>query len=299
MRSTGGASPRSGEHRERAVIGAALGVLALYGCGQRPPAPAVVLAPPALAYGVPALSPATFAVADTATFTVDAGAMGEMHVTAAYDGTAEVTATPDDDGFHAVITFPRFRGSFHTQANGSLSVDETGIAGAFTVSVGPRGPVDMVDRPALSPELLDVVGAESLVRPLFVQLPDRAVTLGDVWVDTVTSVEASAESTTEATTVITTTLAGDTLVGERQLLLFRTRAENRIEMNGVSGGTQVRQVLTGVTDGTVIWDDQLNLLVERREEGRLTGTLDIPAGGIDGMPVSARVRRSVVWIGAQ
>jgi len=283
--------------RYTVLLGAALGVAGLHGCGQKPPA-AEAPPPPALAYGVPALSPATFTVADTATFRVHAGAMGDMHVTSAYDGTAEVTAAPDDDGFTAAVTFPQFSGSLQTQANGGVTVDERGIAGAFTVTVGPRGPISVVDRPALSPELLDVVGAESLVRPLFVQLPDRAVTPGDSWVDTVTSVEESEGSRTEATTVITSTLAGDTLVGDRRLLLFRTRAENRIEMNGVSGGTQVQQLLTGVTEGTVIWDDQLNLLVERREDGELAGTLAMPAAGVEGMPISARVRRSVVWIGA-
>lgn len=280
-----------------ALVGALIGGLALYGCGQRPAAD-VPPPPPALAYGVPALSPATFTVADTASFTIDAGAMGEMNVTAAYSGLAEMTVAAGGDGFRAVIAFPRFDGSFRTDADGTQYVDATDIAGTFIMNVGPRGPVAMEQQPELSQELLDVVGAESLVRPLFVQLPDRAVVAGDVWVDTVTSVDESAESRTEATTILITTLVGDTLVGDRPLLLLRTRAENRIEMHGVSGGTRVHQLLTGATDGTVIWDDQLELLVQRQEHGHLTGTLALPATDVNGMPITARVRRSVTWIGA-
>jgi hypothetical protein len=279
--------------RIRIPAGVSLAVaVGITGCAP----PAVVpepVAPPALVYGLPAIDQALYSVSDTATFRVDSGEMGVMTVTAAFAGTAHMHMDADGDTIEAVVRYLSFRGSFESPPHPAQQVDESHIRGTFTARVGPRGGFVLTDSAELSPALLDVAGPESLIRPLFVHLPARPVASGDAWVDTVSSVEQGQDTETRARSIITTTLAGDTVVGDRPLLLLHTRAQTEIEVTGRSGGVQVHQLLTGVTTGTVIWDDRLNLLVERREEGQLTGTLGVRGEAGTVIPLAATVRRTV------
>jgi hypothetical protein len=278
----------------RFLCAAPIALSTVAGCAPLAPDPEP-LVPPALAYGLPEVDQVLYMLTDTATFRVDTGELGHMTVIAAFAGTAHMHARPDEarDGVEGEIRFLSFRGSFENLPHPVQRVDETSIGGPFTVRVDARGRIELVDTPSLSQDLLDVVGPESLVRPLFVHLPARPVALEDRWVDTVSTVEHGQDTQTRARSVITTTLAGDTLVDGRHLLLLHTRAETEIELTGRSGGVAVRQRLTGVTTGTVIWDDRLNLLVGRTEEGHLTGTLDMEGTAGVALPITAQVRRTV------
>jgi hypothetical protein len=275
----------------------ALGVVPWGGACAPPaqPAPPAALAPAPddLAYGLPTLSPLCYAVADTATFTVDSGAMGRMSVSASYAGMVELAVGAGPTGLEARARVHRLRGGFAAQSQPTQAVDERDIDGEFLVALDARGRSDLVDTPILSRRLLDVTGPEAMVRPLFVQLPGRPAGAGDVWVDTIVSVEDRADSRSTVQTILTTTVLGDTVVEERTLLRLRTRAENRLETEGRSGGVLVRQVLTGTTDGTVVWDPHFRMLVERREAGSLTGTLAMPGPGVADVPLSGSVRRHV------
>jgi hypothetical protein len=259
-----------------------------------PPPPAPPPEPPALAYTPSTSVSALYLVADTARLTFAAGTVGGMAVTAAFQATAEVELGPAEDGeLGATVRFPTFRGTFESPPFPPQQVDERGLAGQFRVRLDPRGRLEVAERPAFAPELQDVTGPDALVRPLFVQLPGRAVVAGDVWVDTILSAETGLDSETQARTILTTTLQGDTLVAGRELLVLRTRAENRIEVRGRSGGAAFRQLLTGETVGTVLWDPADQLVLERHEEGAISGSLDLPEAEVSGIPVAGRVRRTV------
>lgn len=283
---------RHAPFQKRILCAAPVALFGMAGCAPAAPDPEPPV-PPALAYGLPEVDQVLYMLTDTATFRVDTGELGQMTVTAAFAGTAHMHVRPDGDGVEGEIRFLAFRGSFESPPHPVLQVDETSIGGSFTVRVDPRGRVELVDTPSLNQDLLDVVGPESLVRPLFVHLPARPVALDDRWVDTVSTVERGQDTETRARSIITTTLAGDTLVDGRHLLLLHTRAETEIELTGRSGGVPVRQRLMGVTTGTVIWDDRLHLLVERIEEGHLSGTLGMEGTGGAALPMTAGVRRTV------
>jgi hypothetical protein len=277
--------------RFRVIAAATVAAVGLIACG---PAVPEAPSPVALEYRAPMVEQMLYTVADTATFSVDSGAMGVMAVTAAFVGTAHLRLVGEGDHVAGEIRFLSFHGSFDAEPHAVHPVDERDIDGSFTVRIDPRGRYELVDTPRLSQDLLDVASAESMVRPLFVYLPARPAAAGDQWVDTVTTVERGDGTVTRARSVITTTLVGDTLVDGRPLLLLRTRAENEIEVAGGSGGVAVRQRMSGVTTGTVVWDDRLHLLIERREEGHLTGTLDMEGTAAGGLPLTAEVRRTVV-----
>jgi hypothetical protein len=275
-----------------------LAAAAATACGP-PAAPAPFTpAPDDLAYGLPTPSPLCYAVADTARFTVDSGAMGRMSVSAAYAGTVEMDLGAGADAMEARVRVHRLQGGFEAQPQAAQAVDASDIDGEFRLTLDPRGHTELVDAPTLSPGLRDVTSAEALVRPLFVQLPGRPAGTGDVWVDTIVSIEARPDARSTVRTVITTTILGDTLVEGRTLLRLHTRAENHMEMEGRSGGVLVQQLLTGTTDGTVLWDPHFRMIIQRSETGSLTGTLAMPGPGIADVPLSATVRRHVRLLAA-
>jgi hypothetical protein len=264
--------------------------LAAVGCGGGAPGSPT---PGGLAYAVPDPNPATYTFSDTATFEVETAGMGAMEVTTAHEGTAELLFRPADGGFSVQVRVPRFSASFINPMQDPVRVSERDIAGPLGLSVGPRGVVTVTDTPSLSRELLDIVGPESLVRPLFVRLPGRAVEVGDRWIDTVTTNEAGSGTTSVGRSIITSTLVGDTVVAGERVLRIDTRAENVLTVEGTSGGVEIAQTLTGTTTGTVLWSTASRALVERWEEGELSGTLELPGVNAPPMSVHATVHRSV------
>lgn len=275
-----------------AAVWLALGGLA---CARPlPPAPGPLEPEPdALAYGLPTASPAFYILADTAMFTVDSGAMGRMSVSAAYRGTVEVDIGAGRDALEARVRFHRLDGMFEAQAQRPQRVDEADVDGEFLLTVDAQGRTETVAEPRLSQRLLDVTSADAMVRPLFVRLPGRPATPGETWVDTIVSLEHRSDGRSQVRTVMTTTLIGDTIVDGRALILLRTRADNQLEVEGRSGGVLVRQLLTGTTDGTVLWDPHFRMIVQRSEDGSLTGSLEMPGAGAVAVPLTARVRRHV------
>lgn len=263
---------------------------ALAGCG----APAIEgPSPPGLAYDLPRPNPATYTFSDTADFSIQAGAMGTLDLRVGQSGVAELEFRRDVSGFEVMARFPEYSASFQAPNQGITRADEEGIQGPIVVSLDARGAVAVVDTPYMNPAVLEVSGPESLVRPLFVHLPGREVEPGARWVDTVTTVEEGPETTSRGRSIITSTLRGDTLVAGDRLLVITTESDNLIELTGTSGGVEIRQRLTGTTRGRILWDPQRHLLVERHEEGRLTGTLELPGMGAEGLPVSGQIVRRI------
>lgn len=272
------------------AVAAGLAALVLAACAGATPG---VPGPAGLAYGIPDPNPATYILADTATFIIEAGPMGTLDVRVAQEATAELAFRRRGDGYDVDVSVPRYRGSFENPSQGSNRADQSHIGGPVGVSLDARGRVEVVDTPRFDPAILDITGPESLVRPLFVHLPGRPVDVGDRWVDTVRTLEETPESTSRGHTVITSTLAGDTMVAGERMLVIVTSSENLIEMEGRSGGVDIRQRLTGGTAGRIVWDPERHLLVERNDNGELSGTLELPGMGVGGLPVRGSVARRV------
>ncbi len=267
--------------------------LLLFGACAACVAPSAAPAPRGLAYAEPDPNPVLYTFSDSATFIMDAPGYGAMEVETAQHGTAELRFASAAEGFRVRVRFPSFEGSFRNVAQGVSRTNASDIGGAVGVGLSVTGEVTVVDTPSVSPALLDVVGPESLVRPFFVRLPGRTVEAGAVWVDTVRTSEEVAGTVSRGTSVVTSRLVGDTVVGDRRLLRITTATETSVEVSGVSGGVDIEQVLRGTVSGEVLWDGAAHLLVERAEQGELSGTLEMPGTGVEPIPVSARVRRRV------
>lgn len=274
----------------RPAVPAAL-LLALSSCAGGP-GPGTIGAYP-LRYEEPTENPATYAFTASTEFSIGAGPMGTMRVGSEQAGVAELTFRADSAGLASTIRIVEFAGRFENPNQGAIQVDASDIEGSWTVRVDHRGRVDVVSAPALSAEVREIAGPESLVRPFFALLPGRASAPGAVWIDTVSTTERTGNTTARWRSVIRSTLTGDTVVDERWLVVIRTESATTMEMEGSSGGVEVIQRLAGTTRGTILWDPIAALLVARTDGGRLEGTLALPETGFSGLPVSGTVRRSV------
>ena len=233
----------------------------------------------------------TYLFADTTAFAIEAGGMGTMRVLSAQSGVAEVAFAPGEDVM-ATIRLLDYSARFENPNQGATTVDERAVDGAWVVRVTPRGQPTVVDSPAISVAGREIIGVESAVRPFFVYLPGRPASAGASWVDTVSVTEAHADAISTARSIITSTLEGDTIVDRRRLLVISTISETTLEVEGSSGGVEIFQSLSGATRGRVLWDADRGVLVDRVEEGRLDGTLELPGMGFGGLPVEATVRRT-------
>lgn len=275
--------------RFTAVAAVVCAALTVTGCLRQPEGPG----PGGLSYGEPDPNPATYTFSDSGSFAIEAPGYGVMEMETVREGTAELHFRPSGDGYHVRVRFPELRSAFRTPAQGTSSSDESDIDGPVGVDLSFLGAVMVVDTPTLSPALLEVTGAEGLVRPLFVRLPGRPVGPGARWTDTTRTVEERAGTLSRGTSITTSTVIGDTVVAGHRLLRIGTSAFTSVEIGGVSGGVEIEQRMSGTLHGVVLWDERASMLVERVESGELTGSLDMPGTGVAAMPLSATVRRRV------
>lgn len=256
--------------------------LALAGCASRG---GVRAGDGALAYAVPAMNPAVYTYSDTTRMDMDIAA-----VDLAARGTVELSFEPAAEGLRATARWTEFDGVF-VSPNGRVGADESGISGPFVLGVDGRGRVKVVEAPRLSAAMREVMGGPAtMAQALFIRLPGRVVEPGATWVDTVRVAEESEGLSSMLEAVFTSTWAGDTAVAGRTLRVIRTRGAVKIDVQGVAQGIEIRQRLSGESNGTALWDAQRRLLVAREEEGVLNGTMELPAMDMRGIAVRSRTR---------
>lgn len=239
----------------------------------------------ALAYAVPAVNPAVYTYSDTTRMEMDVAS-----VDLAARGTVELAFESAAGRLRATARWTDFEGVF-VSPNGRVAADESGIEGPLVVGVDGRGRVEVVEAPQLSASMREVLGGpSSMARALFVRLPGRVVQPGATWVDTVRVAEESEGLSSLFEAVVTSTWAGDTAVAGRTLRVIRTRSNVTLDVHGVTQGIEIRQRLTGESNGTVLWDPERRLLVAREEDGVLSGTMELPAMDFHGIAVRSRSR---------
>lgn len=246
-----------------------------------------------LQYDVPTENPATYAFTASTAFSIDAGPIGTMRVGSEQTGLAELSFRPDPAGVESTIRIIEYAGRFENPNQGALDVDESDIGGSWTVRVDNRGRVEVVDAPRISGPAADLAAEQNMIRPFFPLLPGGVAEPGATWLDTVTTNERTGRTTSRWRSVIRSTLAGDTVIDGRWLVVVRTESATTMEIEGSSGGLEVIQRLAGTTLGTILWDPAAALLVTRTEGGEMEGTLELPGTGFPGLPVSGTVRRTV------
>ncbi len=267
------------------------GIAALAACagsgGPSGPGPAG-----ALAYAVPAASPLVYEIADTTAISMDIAGT-PVDINGYSESTMQVAYAQVGSGVRATARFTALTGSFANSMGPTETLSAADMPGPATLTVGPRGDVTVSDAPVLTERAAQILGTQGAWLRLFARLPGRAATPGTAWTDTV-QVNDDAGGMASATTVIlTSTLAGDTTVAGRQLRLIRTTGRVTTRVAGNNQGVEVRQTLTGTSEGIVLWDPSLNALAQRDETTLMNGTMELPAMGMAGIPVIYHNRQVV------
>jgi hypothetical protein len=264
-----------------ALMGAAC---ASGGPASEAPAPANA----ALAYRMPASNPLTYETADTMALSMS---MGGMNVDVAIHAAAtmQLDFASAGSGLNATLSYLTLSGAFTNSMGPSVTIGDGDKPGPATVSVSPRGAITVLNRPAqLSATVRQVLGSESIYQRLFTRLPGRAAASGDSWVDTLSVSDEAEGMTTSNIMILRSTLAGDTTVGGRSFKLIRSEGTSETNVAGNVSGFDLRQALTGTISAVTLWDAARGVLVERREYTSSSGTMDMPAMNMTGIPVSSR-----------
>lgn len=247
-------------------------------------------AAPALAYAAPPV-PLTYEAADSMNLSMDAGPGGTVTVSVSAATTAELHYATEGADLLVTVQLTSLDGRTTSSMGPSMTVGNDQLPGPGVVRVTPQGEVTVVEEPEMSEVMRQVVGSQGLFRRYFVPLPGRAVARGASWTDTVRISEDNDGLITNMTSVVRSTWARDTVVGGRTLHLITSEIDNTLHVEGTTQGVQIVQRLTGPGTATTLWDPARSAVVSRMEEGQLSGSTDLPAMGISGMPVNMRTRQ--------
>jgi hypothetical protein len=268
---------------------ALLGVSVLAACTATPPATSVAPTGTTLAYAVTAPQTVTYQFADSSSFNIKGGAIGEIRASVRAVGAADATFSPKGTDIEARVKITDLTASFNNSAMGATTnVTTSDVQGEAVLTISPRGVLNIDQLPTVSRAAQQVGMGAGFFRRFVVRLPSGPVQRGSSWTDTISATEESAGVRSKVTDVVTATWARDTTVAGRLLHVINHSAQRTLDVAGASEGVEIAQKLTGTATGYTLWDAQRNLLVERFEATELSGTFDLPAMGLTGLPVTAQ-----------
>ncbi len=267
-----------------------LGVLLIAGCASAPsstgPAPAAGVI---LAYSAAAPMTLTYHFTDSSTFNMSGGAIGDIRATMAGQGTADVAVAPKGTDVEMRIRITDMDGSATNSAmGGTTNVTEADINGEAVLTLTPQGAVTVDQVPTISRTAQQAGMGASFFRRFAARFPATPIAVGSTWTDTVTAREESAGITSTVTDVVTSTWARDTTVNGQTLHVITHSTQRSLDIAGTTEGVAIAQKLSGTATGQTLWDPQRNVVVERSENTELSGTFDLPAMGLSGLPISAK-----------
>jgi hypothetical protein len=248
----------------------------------------------ALAYATPTSSPLSYAIADTAVVTMDImGNPVEVNVQNRADVALSLERAAD--GLSGTLTFESLAGEVNSSMGAGVSLGDADKPGPTAFTVDRRGVVKVTNGPDLSGALAQVLGSsiENLVQRMFLRLPGSVVAPGTSWVDTVSITEEVAGMSTSGRSIVTSTLRGDTTVAGARLLVIDSKIDATQQVSGNNQGVEVRQNVSGTGTAVTFWDPVRGATVEQTEQSVLTGTMELPAMGMSGLPVNVRSRQSI------
>lgn len=266
----------------------ALAFLAACASAPTKPVPAPAAAGKALMYALPAPNAATYTFADSSSFDIQGGAIGDIHATIGTAGVADVSYAQKGAALEATIRVVQFAGSMtNSAATGGPSATEKEIDGAAVITVSGRGAPRITMMPKLTPLIQQLGMGEAFYRRLFVRLPAMRVKPGATWADTLSGTDSTANTKTTYRDIVTGTFVRDSVVNGRSLAYITTSAQRSLHVSGTNQGVQIAQTLSGFATSNVLWDADRKLLVDRREHTELSGTFDLPSMNVTGLPVTA------------
>ncbi|HET9439974.1 MAG TPA: hypothetical protein VFO52_07370 [Longimicrobiales bacterium] len=268
-----------------------VGALLVAGCATAPPAAAPRPAGGTiLAYRAAAPATLTYDFADSSNFTITGGAIGDIRASMGSRGTAEVVVgAKDSTNVEMRMRITELQGTASNSAmGGTTNVTKADVTGEAVLTVSPRGVLTVNQVPTASRAAQQTGIGPSFFRRFTLRLPSTAVARGSSWTDTVNTSEESAGIRSSVNDVVTATWARDTTVNGKTLHVITHATQRTLNVTGTSEGVEIAQKLSGSASGYTLWDAQRSVVVERFENTELSGTFDLPAMGLSGLPVTAK-----------
>jgi hypothetical protein len=263
--------------------------VSLSGCSTTPPPASAAPSGTVFAYMASAPTTAIYQFTDSSNFNIQGGAIGDIRAVTRGTGAAQLTLTPRPNDVEARVRITDLTASFTNSAmGGTTSVSAADVQGEALLTVTPRGVVTVNQVPTISRAAQQVGIGTGFYRRFTIRLPAGAVQRGASWTDTVSSTEETGGIRSTVHDIIAATWARDTVVAGRTLHVITHATRRTLEVAGTSEGVQIAQKLAGTAAGYSLWDAQRNLLFERFEATDLSGTFDLPAMGLSGLPVTAK-----------
>jgi hypothetical protein len=267
------------------------GLVALTACA---PATTTTTAPipagTALAYVAPAAPLSLeYVFADSSSFNIQGGAIGDIKATTRSSGTASATYAANGSDLELRVRITDLAGSFTNSAmGGTTNATEADVTGEAVLTVGPRGTMTVGQLPVSSRAASQIGMGAAFFRRFVIRLPAGQIQRGSSWTDTIATSEDATGMKSSVEDVVTSTWARDTTIAGRTLNVITHAIQRKLDISGSSEGVQIVQKLTGTAVGHSLWDSQRNIVVERFETTNLSGTFDLPAMGLTGLPLTAQ-----------
>ena len=243
-----------------------------------------------LNYAAPAAPLALeYAFADSSSFSIQGGAIGDIRATTRSTGIASATYAAAGSDVEMRVRITDLAGSFTNSAmGGTTNATEADVTGEAIVTVSPRGVATVGQLPTTTRAAGQIGMGAAFFRRFVIRLPAGAIQRGASWTDTIATSEDAGGMKSSVEDVVTSTWARDTTVAGRTLHVITHSIHRKLNIAGSSEGVQIAQKLTGTAVGQTLWDAQRNIVVERAETTNLSGTFDLPAMGLTGLPLTAQ-----------
>ena len=248
-----------------------------------------------LGYSMPAANPVTYVAADTAEIDIHLAPGQTMEQTMGRSSTVRMTFAPivgTPGNLSVTATYDDFSGYMESSMMPRQDVSET-ITGEFELSLTPEGEVELLSGPELPPAVAEMSMGENMFNDFFMRLPATPVAPGMTWTDTIRTESSTEEARTTNESVIVSTFRGDTTVAGRALWIIESTRTSSVVVSGQMQGMDMRNEMSGSMAEVSLWDPARRLLHSQRATGEMTGTLSIPAAGMDDIPLEVTNRRYV------
>jgi hypothetical protein len=231
--------------------------------------------PAGLAYGIPTVSDASYAVADTVR--ADINAMGQtMTMSQASETIFDASFEANGDGVTVSLLTRAFNGMMSQPMGAPVHADESGIEGPLVFSLSREGNVTPVSRPELSGGAEQTFPALTTTYTFFPGLPGGAVDPGMTWTDTVQFEGSEGGGDMAMLSVLEYTAVGDTVVDGRTLLKLDVVGTAELEIVVVAGGMEALQSIFAGVAGHILWDMRSGIMYERVTVMDGDGTVSVP-----------------------
>lgn len=249
-------------------------------------------APAALAFDVPAQRTVSYAQADTAVISVDAG--GQMiDIQALSSAVVDMSFAQADRGVQVTTTWRELEGTVTNPMGPAERVSIEDVEGSLVFTLDRRGAAEMVSAPTLKGNAANMVAMSDVVHGFFPRLPGTAPTAGMTWTDTIAYEADEPAGLVVARSIVTYTVAGDTVVDGRTLLKVDLAGDDTRTQEGVTGGMAFVQDMAGSVRGHFLWDAVAGILHSQVTWSDFTGTMEV-----DAVPFPLDVNmRGVSWVG--